>query len=81
MKGSFNRKEYEIVARFFNACAGSSRPETYFEEKELNNTDDYIRMKHSRDFDQFTKEILPNGQIVYKYDNGSVSYIYEFTEF
>lgn len=74
-------KEYEIVARFYNACAGSSRPETYFEEKELNNTDDYIRMKHSRDFDQFTKEILPNGQIVYKYDNGSVSYIYEFTEF
>lgn len=74
-------KEYEIVARFYNACAGSSRPETYFEEKELNNTDDYIRMKHSRDFDQFTKEILPNGQIVYKYDNGSVSYTYEFTEF
>ena len=74
-------KEYEIVARFYNACAGSSRPETYFEEKELNNTDDYIRMKHSRDFDQFTKEILPNGQIVYKYDNGCVSYIYQFTEF
>ena len=35
-------KEYEIVARFYNACAGSSRPETYFEEKELNSTDDYI---------------------------------------
>ena len=74
-------KEYEIVARFCNACAGSSRPETYFEEKELNNTDDYIRMKHGHDFDQFTKEVLPNGQIVYKYDNGSVSYTYEFTEF
>ena len=64
-------KEYEIVARFYNACAGSSRPETYFEEKELNSTDEYIRMKHSRDFDKFTKEIMPNGQIVYKYDNGS----------
>lgn len=74
-------KEYEIVARFYNACAGSSRPETYFEEKELNSTDEYIRMKHSRDFDKFTKEIMPNGQIVYKYDNGSVSYTYEFTEF
>ena len=74
-------KEYEIVARFYNACAGSSRPETYFEEKELNSTDEYIRMKHSRDFDKFTKEIIPNGQIVYKYDNGSVSYTYEFTEF
>lgn len=74
-------KEYEIVARFYNACAGSSRPETYFEEKALNSTDEYIRMKHSRDFDKFTKEIIPNGQIVYKYDNGSVSYTYEFTEF
>ena len=24
-------KEYEIVAKFLNACAGESRPQTYFE--------------------------------------------------
>ena len=28
-------KEYEIVAKFFNACAGAARPQTYFEEAEL----------------------------------------------
>ena len=28
-------KEYEIVAKFCNACAGESRPETYFDEIEL----------------------------------------------
>lgn len=73
-------KEYEIVAKFCNACAGASRPETFFEEAELDNTDDYVRQKHSRDFDKFIKEVLPTGQILYRYDNGSVMYSYEFTE-
>ena len=73
-------KEYEIVAKFCNACAGSSRPQTFFEEAELENTDDFVRTKHSRDFDKFTKEILPDSRIVYKYDNGSVTYLYEFAE-
>jgi hypothetical protein len=73
-------KEYEIVAKFCNACAGSSRPQTFFEEAELENTDDYVRMKHSKDFDRFSKKVLPNGQIIYRYDNGSVTYAYEFTE-
>lgn len=73
-------KEYEIVAKFCNACAGSSRPQTFFEETELNNTDDFVRMKHSKDFDQFNKEVLSDGRILYSYDNGSVTYSYEFTE-
>jgi len=73
-------KEYEIVAKFYNACAGSSRPQTFFEEVELEKTDDFVRMKHRKDFDKFSKEILSSGQIFYKYDNGSVMYAYEFTE-
>lgn len=73
-------KEYEIVAKLCNACAGDSRPQTFFEEAELADTDAYVRMKHSRDFDKFSKEILPSGQIIYRYDNGSVMYSYEFTE-
>ena len=35
--------------------------------------------KHGKEFAQFLKEIRPNGQIVYTFDNGTVSYIYEFT--
>ena len=73
-------KEYEIVAKFCYACAGASWPQTFFVEAELENTDDFVRMKHSKDFAKFSKETLPNGQIVYKYDNGSVMYSYEFTE-
>lgn len=73
-------KEYEIVAQFCNACAGSSRPQTFFEEAELESTDDFVHMKHSKDFDKFQKEVLTDGRIVYTYDNGSVTYIYEFTE-
>ena len=73
-------KEYEIVATYLNGCAGAAHPQTSFEEAELNNTDEYIRSKHSKDYDKFQKEILPNGQILYVYDNGTVTYRYEFTE-
>ena len=73
-------KEYEIVATYLNGCAGAAHPQTSFEEAELNNTDEYIRSKHSKDYDKFHKEILPNGQILYTYDNGTVTYRYEFTE-
>lgn len=73
-------KEYEIVARFLNGCAGAAHPQTFFEEAELANTDNFVRTKHGKDFDKFQKEVLPNGQIVYTYDNGTICYIYEFTE-
>ena len=73
-------KEYEIVATFLNGCAGAAHPQTFFEEAELANTDDFVRTKHSRDFDKFIREIKEDGQIVYTFDNGTVTYIYEFTE-
>ena len=73
-------KEYEIVAKFLNGCAGAAHPQTFFEEAELASTDDFVRAKHGKDFEKFTKEVLPNGQIIYTYDNGTVTYIYEFTE-
>lgn len=73
-------KEYEIVAKFLNGCAGAAHPQTYFEEAELSSTDDFIRTKHGKDFDKFVKETNENGQIIYTYDNGTVCYIYEFTE-
>lgn len=72
--------EYEIVAKFYNACGGAGRPQTFFEEAELANTDDFVRMKHGKDFEKFSKEERSDGQIVYTYDNGSVAYVYEFTE-
>lgn len=73
-------KEYEIVAKFLNGCAGAAHPQTYFEEAELENTDDFVRTKHGKDFEKFQKEVRPGDQIVYTYDNGTVTYIYEFTE-
>ena len=73
-------KEYEIVAKFLNGCAGAAHPQTFFEEAELVNTDDFVRMKHGKDFSKFQKEVLPTGQVVYTYGNGTVTYIYEFTE-
>ena len=72
--------EYEIVCTYLNGCAGAAYPQTSFEEAELANTDDYIKAKHSKDFDKFVKDLLPCGRVKYTFDNGTVSYIYEFTE-
>ena len=73
-------KEYEIVLTYLNGCSGSAYPQTSFAEAQLSDTDDYIRAKHGKDFDHFMKERFPEGRIVYTFDNGTVSYIYEFTE-
>ena len=73
-------KEYEIVAKFLNGCAGAAHPQTFFEEAELASTDDFVRTKHAKDFEKFLKEILDDGRIIYTYNNGTVCYIYEFTE-
>lgn len=72
-------KEYEIVAKFLNGCAGEAHPQTWFEEAELEDPDDYVRRKHGRDFEKFSKERTPEGRLVYRFDGG-VTYIYEFTE-
>ena len=72
--------EYEIVATFLNGCAGEAHPQTTFEELELESTDNYIRSKHGKDFEKFVKEILDDGRILYTFDNGTVTYKYEFTE-
>ena len=72
--------EYEIVAKFLNGCAGAAHPQTFFEEAELSSTDDFVRTKHGADFAKFVKEVLEDGRIIYTYDNGTVTYIYEFTE-
>ena len=73
-------KEYEIVYTYLNGCAGAAYPQTTFEEAEIASTDDYIREKFGKDFQHFVKEIRPNGQIVYTYDNGAVCHTYEFTQ-
>ena len=72
--------EYEIVATFLNGCAGEAHPQTFFEEAELENTDTFVRTKHGKDFEKFVKEVLDDGRILYTFDNGTVTYKYEFTE-
>ena len=73
-------KEYEIVATYLNGCSGSAYPQTSFEEAALEDTDAYIKSKHGKEFESFVKEIFPEGRILYTFDNGTVCYLYEFTE-
>ena len=72
-------KEYEITYTYLNGCAGAAYPLTSFEEAELQDPADYIRQKHSHDFESFVKE-EEAGCIRYRFDNGAVCHIYEFTE-
>ena len=73
-------KEYEVICTYLNGCAGEAYPQRSFDEIETVSTDAYIQAKHSKDAAKFVKEILPNGRTVYTFDNGTVKYIYEFTE-
>jgi len=73
-------KEYEIVLTYLNGCAGSAYPLTTFEEAVLNNPAEYIRNKHGKDFAKFETEALEPGKEIWKFDNGCVSYTYEFNE-
>ena len=72
-------KEYEIVTKNYNACGGPAHAQTRFEEMALNDPADYVKMKHGKEFEKFTFETIGN-QIIYRFDNGAVFYIYEFTE-
>lgn len=56
-------KEYEIVANFCNACAGSSRPQTFFEEAELESTDDFVRMSIVRILTNFLRRFCPQDRL------------------
>lgn len=73
-------KEYEIVFTYLNGCAGAAHPQITFEEAELNDPADYVRSKHGKEFDKFTRETTEAGKTVWKFDNGCISYTYEFNE-
>ncbi|MGM9640616.1 MAG: hypothetical protein ACI3V3_04545 [Faecousia sp.] len=72
-------KEYEVVCKYLNGCAGEAYPLTHFEEVELEDPADYIRQKHGRDFERFVMERTEEGVIRFTLHTG-VTYIYEFTE-
>ena len=71
--------EYEIVCTYLNGCAGAAHPTRTFEEVEIASPEDYIRSKHGKDFEKFTKTIQEDGRILFTYAD-TVTYIYEFTE-
>ena len=73
-------KDYEIISTYLNGCSGAAYPITGFDEATVASPEDYIRAKHGAEAQQFLKESLPDGKTVYKFDNGTICYIYEFTE-
>ena len=73
-------KEYEIVLTYLNGCAGAAYPLRSIEEAEIVSPEEYLRSKHTKDHDKFIKEVSSDGQVVYRFSNGAVTYIYEFHE-
>lgn len=73
-------KKYEIILTYHNGCSGSTHPLTSFEEVMLDTPADHIRARHSKNFQKFELVSSVPGKEIWKYDNGCVSYIYEFTE-
>lgn len=73
-------KEYEIVFTYLNGCAGEAHPIRTIEEVEIASPEAYLRSKHTKEHDQFVKQIGGEHQVVYRFSNGAVTYIYEFNE-
>jgi len=73
-------KEYEIALTYLNGCAGETYPQVSLEEAEAESPEAYIRNKHGKNADRFSREVRENGCEVFTFDNGAVKYIYEFTE-
>ncbi len=69
-------REYEVVLTYLNGCAGEAHPITSFEEVEADSPESYLKSKHGKDFAAFVEETPGK----YRFDNGCVVYIYEFTE-
>ena len=73
-------KEYEITYTYLNGCAGAAYPQTAFEEVEAESPEAFLKAKHGKEYPQFVREVLPDGQVRFTFDNGVISHIYEFTE-
>ena len=71
-------KEYEIVFTYLNGCAGSAYPQTSFEEAELANTDDYVKVADKLGripvtLDESARKFNESGTIEYIFAEGDVS--------
>ncbi len=73
-------KEYEVVFTYLNGCAGEAFPTTTIEEMEIQSPESFLKEKFGKDFPGFTCEILSPTQSRWKFDNGTLVYIYEFNE-
>lgn len=79
--GLIMKAEYEVVAEIINSCAGSGRPQRFFEEVELEDTDTYVKAKHGRDWDDVEKKTLSPTETEYFLDKESIQYRYLFTKY
>lgn len=73
-------KEYEIVLTYLNGCAGAAHPVRSIEEAEIASPEAYLCSKHTKDHDKFVKEVSADGRVLYRFSNGTITYIYEFIE-
>ncbi len=73
-------KSYEIVLTYLNGCAGAAYPQISFDEAQLLSPEEYLREKHGKDFEKFEIKLCEPGKSVWKFDNGCISYTYEFNE-
>ncbi len=74
-------REFEVVFTYLNGCAGEAHPITTIEEMELTSPESFLEEKFGKDFPLFEKEVLSPTQTRFRFDNGTMVYIYEFNEF
>ncbi len=73
-------KEYEVVFTYLNGCAGEAYPVTTIEEIEAASPESWLQGKFGKDFVHFTREVLGEDRVRFRFETPTVVYIYEFTE-
>ncbi len=69
-------REFEVVLTYLNGCAGEAYPVTTIEEMELESPERFLQEKFGKDYAGFVEEAPGR----FRFDNGTVVYIYEFNE-
>ena len=73
-------KEYEAVWEIFNSCANNQMRDVFFEELELEDTEQYILEKFKDKELKYEKSVQEDGTIVFDITTSGIRQRYSFTE-
>ncbi len=73
-------KNYEVVREIFNECANNQMRDVFFEEREIEDTDAYMRDYLKDRNAEIEKDVAPDGTIRYNVNIAGLRQRFTFSE-